>query len=382
MKKKICFLTATRAEYGLLRPLIHEMEHLPEMDIRVAVTGTHLLTEAGSTYSDIEKDGICIDRKIDILPCSDNASGISKSMGLAMIGFADYFDESNPNLLVVLGDRYETFAVCVAAVNARIPIVHIHGGETTEGALDEVFRHAITKMSYLHFTSTEEYRKRVIQLGESPDRVFCYGAIGVENVLNEHVLSREILSKEMDFNFFDDYAVVTYHPVTLGNSTPVYDIAELLAALDQCRQLRYVITKANADAGGHEINKCLEKYANEHKNVKVVASLGSLKYYSALKYARMVIGNSSSGIIEAPSFHIPTVNVGDRQKGRTQAESVINCKTDRKSIISAIDKAMLMDCGTVTNPYGTGNTVKRMVQKIQEVIFEPTIDLKKTFYDL
>ena len=382
MKKKICILTATRAEYGLLRPLIQALKEISELDVKVAVTGAHLLKEAGETCREIEQDGIGIDKKIDILPCSDHASGISKSMGLAMIGFADYFDESKPDMLVVLGDRYETFAVCAAATNAGIPIAQIHGGETTEGALDEAFRHAITKMSYLHFTSTQEYRRRVIQLGEHPERVFCYGAIGVENALKEQTLTRAELAKELDFNILDDYAVVTYHPVTLGKTSPRQDIVELLAALDQNRQLQYILTKANTDAGGHEINRYLDQYASEHDNVKVVASLGSRKYYSALKYARMVIGNSSSGIIEAPSFQIPTVNIGDRQKGRIQAESVVNCNTNRESIIAAINQAGKMDCSTVTNPYGSGNTIAPMVQKIKEVALSSDIDLQKSFYDI
>lgn len=383
--KTITVLTATRAEYGLLSPIIHALSECGKFNVRVVVTGAHLSPEFGLTYKEIEKDGFEIDRKIEILLSSDTPSAISKSMGMAMIGFADYFAERRPDALVVLGDRYETLAVCCAAMNARIPIIHLYGGETTEGAVDEVIRHAITKLSYLHLTSTDEYRKRVIQLGESPDRVFTVGAIGVENALKRPLLSKEELENELNFTLDQPYAVVTFHPVTLEDSSAEQQCKELITAIEANSEMKYIITKANADADGRVINKALDELAVRNGNVAVFESLGSIRYLSALKYADMAIGNSSSGLLEVPSFKIPTVNIGDRQRGRLKAASVTDCLPNAQSICDAIDYAKSETCReiceTVENPYGDGNTSAKIVGAIENMMRQD-IDLKKKFYDI
>ena len=292
---KICIVTATRAEYGLLRPVINGMLKDPDYDVNIVVTGMHLSPEFGLTYREIETDGVPISKKIDILLSADTPAAVSKSMGLALISFGEYFSENNFDMVLLLGDRYETLAVACAAVNARIPIAHMHGGEITEGAVDDAFRHAITKMSYLHFTSTEAYRRRVIQLGEDPERVFAVGSTGVENIENAELFSRDNLSDELDMDLSKDYAVVTFHPVTLENYTAEEQANELLGAIDEFPKMNFIITKANADQNGRIINSLLEGYAVNHSNVKIFDSLGMKRYLSALKYARMVIGNSSSG---------------------------------------------------------------------------------------
>lgn len=384
--KKIAVLTATRAEYGLLSPIIKGLQDGDAFDVRVIVTGAHLSPEFGLTFREIEKDKVKIDRKIETLLSGDTPAAISKSMGLAMIGFADYFSENRPDALMVLGDRYETLAVCCAAMNECIPIIHLHGGETTEGAVDEAIRHAITKMSYLHFTSTEEYRRRVIQLGESPDRVFNVGAIGVENALKTRLLGREDLEKSLNFPLDKPYAVVTFHPVTLEQETAGDQYAEVLKAFEAHPELQYIITKANADRDGRVINQMTDEFTAKHKNAVSFDSLGKVRYLSALKYAALVIGNSSSGIIEAPSFNIPTINIGDRQKGRLQAESVLNCVPETAAVSEAIKKAMSKDFHQegepVVNPYGDGNTTEKIIDVIKKTFVENRVDLKKTFYDI
>lgn len=384
-EKKICVLTATRAEYGLLKNVIISLKE-KAYDVRVAVTGTHLSESYGYTVQEIEQDGIPIDVKINILSDSDNTLGISKTMASAIEQFAEYFDRSFPELLVVLGDRYETLAVCIAAMNARIPIAHIHGGETTEGAIDECIRHAITKMSYLHFTSCEEYRRRVIQLGESPERVFNVGGLGVENIKRLKYMPRERVLKKLHLSKDKSYAVVTFHPVTLEENTCEEQINALLCALDAFPDKNFVITKANADAGGKWINQCLEKYAKDSSHVELFDSLGMVLYLNALKYAEMVIGNSSSGILEAPSFGIPTVNIGDRQKGRIQADSVINCPSEKGKIIEAIQKAESGEFQKIAHrsksPYGDGNTSGKIANIVDDFLSKDKICLKKNFYDL
>lgn len=384
--KTITVLTATRAEYGLLSGLIKKLNDSPKYDVKVAVTGTHLSSKFGNTYDEIERDGVKVDARIPILEDGDKPVDTTKTMANAMIGFGEYFSNSKSDALIVLGDRYETIAVCLAAMNERIPIFHIHGGETTEGAIDEAIRHAITKLSYLHFTSTEEYRKRVIQLGESPDRVFNVGALGVENILRLDLMEKKDLSDSIGFDVVDNkYAVVTFHPVTLDDNSAERQCETLLAALDKKNEIRYIITKANADSGGEAINEMLEKYASSRKNVLLVASLGVLRYLSSLKYAEFVIGNSSSGIIEAPSFGIPTINIGDRQKGRIKACSIIDCDVSYDSICDAIDKALDDEfkevCKKVVNPYGKGDTSDCIISTI-DYAFEKGINIKKKFYDL
>lgn len=384
-KKIITVLTATRAEYGLLRPVIQKLIDCRNYNIRIVATGAHLSPEFGLTYQEIEKDGFHMDEKIPILLSSDTPSGISKSMGLAMIGFGDYFERRRPDLLIVLGDRYETLAVACAALNARIPIAHMYGGETTEGAVDEAYRHAITKMSWLHFTSTKEYRKRVIQLGEDPKRVFAVGAIGIENALNTKFMSLDRLEASIGFRLDKPFTVVTFHPVTLEESPAGEQVGALLAVLAKHQEMNFIITGANADAGGRIINQKVEEYVNTHENAFSIASLGMQRYLSALHYATMVVGNSSSGLVEVPSFKIPTINIGDRQKGRLQASSVINCEPTVDGISAAFDKALSPEFRATTektvNPYGDGNTTDKIGQHIDEAL-NASIDLKKKFNDV
>ena len=384
--KKIAVLTATRAEYGLLKNVILKLKATKEFEVEVLVTGMHLSPEFGYTYKEIEQDGIRINKKIDILLSGDSPACISKSMGLAIMGFGEYFAESTPDMLVVLGDRYETLAVCIAAMNQRIPIAHLYGGETTEGAVDESIRHSITKMSYLHFTSTEAYRNRVIQLGEHPDRVFTVGAMGIENIKSVELLSKKELEESIQYKMEKPFVVVTFHPVTLENNTSKEQCQELLDAIEQFPHLQFVITRANADADGRVINRMLEEYVEKKENCFLIASLGMQRYLSALKYCAFVMGNSSSGIVEAPSFKIPTVNIGERQKGRIQAESVINCEPRTETIISAMNLALkwkkenVLD--EVTNPYGDGNTSNKIVDCICNAFEQGEISIKKKFFDM
>lgn len=385
MRSSIAIVTATRAEYSLLSPIIKALKK-EEYDVRVIATGAHLSLEYGLSYQQIEEDGIKIDKKIEILLSSDTPVGVSKAMGLAMISFSEYFEESKPEALMILGDRYETLAVCCAAMNAGIPILHLYGGETTEGAMDEMIRHAITKMSYLHFTSTEEYRKRVIQLGECPERVFCVGAIGIENAMRVPSLTKNELEKSLSFSLDKDYAVVTFHPVTLEGQSYEVQIEEVLGALEACNEMKFIITKANADAGGRTINQKIEEFVSSHNNAMAVDSLGMVRYLSAVKYSTMVIGNSSSGLIEVPTFGVPTVNIGDRQKGRIQAKSVINCIPKKEDILNAIHAAKFMgeelNSNPIMNPYGDGKTTDKIVGIIKELLPITRDKLMKKFYDL
>ena len=384
--KKLTIVTATRAEYGLFAPIIKKFINEPEIDARVAVTGAHLSPEFGMTVKEIESDGVPIDKKIEILMSSDTPVAISKSMGLALISFAEYFDETKPDALMVLGDRYETLAIACAAMNSRIPIIHLYGGEATQGAIDEAVRNAITKMSYLHFTSTEEYRCRVVQMGESPDRAFCVGAMGVENAKNMPLLSKSDLENKFGFTLGDAYAVLTFHPVTLENNTAEQQVKELLSAISKFPDITFLCTKANADADGRIINQTIEKYSHEYANIYLVNSLGAQGYLSAVKYAKFVIGNSSSGIVEVPSFKIPTINIGDRQLGRIQAESVINCKPIEKEILKAIQKAMSKEfrneLDNIKNPYGDGMASDKIVNITKNFFKYKKFKLKKEFYNL
>ena len=386
MKKIISILTATRAEYGLLKPIITKLKEITDFDIRIAVTGMHLSEAYGMTYQEIEQDGLPIDVKIDILKDNDATTAVSMAMGKAIVEFAFYFEQIKPDLLVVLGDRYETLAVCIAAMNARIPIAHLYGGETTEGALDEVIRHAITKMSYLHFTSTSLYRKHVIQLGESPDRVYQVGAIGIENIRNINLFTRDELAQSLGIALNRPYALVTFHPATLEQNDIEKQMEELFGALERQKDLVFVFTKSNADAGGLTINRMIDYYIMEHKNAFAFSSLGVLRYLSAMKYCEVVIGNSSSGLIEAPSFGVPTINIGNRQKGRLQSTSVINCDPAREEIDRAIMIARSNEYKEVAkrtvNPYGDGNTSDKVVEVLKEYVLGEKIQLMKTFYEV
>jgi len=384
--KRIVILTATRAEYGLLKPLMVGMLNDSYYDIRIAVTGMHLSPEFGMTAEEIESDGIPIDKRIEIVLSSDTPVALSKSMGLAMISFSEYFEECKPDAMIVLGDRYETLAVCSAAMNARIPIFHLYGGEATEGLIDEAIRHSITKMSYLHFTSTETYRKRVIQMGEDPSRVFNVGAMGVENALRTELMTINKLEDSFGIRLGERYAVGTFHPVTLENATAESQTHELLAALDKHSGVTYLFTKANADTDGRVINRLLEEYSHTHDNFHLVDSLGMKRYLSAISNACFVIGNSSSGLVEVPSFHVPTINIGDRQKGRIAGETVISCEPNKNSISNAIDKALdaafREKIKDVKNPYGDGDTSQKIMDIIKDFFINDKIDIKKKFFDL
>lgn len=384
--KRIVILTAARAEYGLLKPIMTKFMEDPYYDTRIAVTGMHLSPEFGMTVREIEADGLPVDKKIEIILSSDTPVALSKSMGLALISFAEYFEECEPDALMVLGDRYETLAVCCAAVNARIPIFHLYGGETTEGAIDEAIRHCLTKMSYLHFTSTEIYRRRVIQMGESPDRVFHVGAMGVENALNTQCMTVSGLEESIGFRLGGKYAIGTFHPATLEKATAEKQVEELLAALERHKDIKYLFTGANSDTDGRGINRMLDDYARCNDNFCLVDSLGMTRYLSALKNALFVIGNSSSGLVEAPSFKIPTIDIGDRQRGRISGETVIHCRPERQAIEEAIHKAMdasfreaIKKAG---NPYGDGHTSEKIVKIIKDFFVNDRIDIKKKFYDI
>lgn len=388
MKKIITVVTATRAEYGLLRPLIFGLKECGAFEVRVVVTGAHIAPEFGRTYQEIEKDGLEIHRKIDILLSGDSPAAISKSMGMALIGFADYFQEHPCDALIVLGDRYETMAVCMAAGSQRIPIVHLHGGETTEGAMDEAIRHSITKMSYLHFTSCETYRKRVIQLGESPERVYNVGALGVENCLHAPLMSVEELMKDLQFPLrAKEYAVVTFHPVTLEDNSAKEQIFSLVHAMEEFPELSFIITKANADAGGRTVNRIWDRLAPTHPHWLVVASLGMKRYLSALKGAAFMLGNSSSGILEGPAMKIPTVNIGSRQRGRIMAKSVFSCPPETEKIVQTMQFALSAEGQALAregeNPFGDGSTSQKIVQVLVKTFCSDNkLLLDKKFYDV
>lgn len=382
--KRICVVTGTRAEYGLLRWLMEGIRQSPKLMLQVVATGAHLSPEFGLTYRDIEADGFVIDRKVEMLLSSDTSSGVTKSMGLAMIGFADAFAELRPDLVLVLGDRYEIFSAAAAATIARIPVAHLHGGETTEGAFDEALRHSITKMAHLHFVAAEAYRRRVIQLGEDPSRVFLVGGLGIDNVLKLDLLDRAALETALDFRLGPKNLLVTFHPATLERGAAARQMDELLAALDTLQDTHLIFTLPNADTEGRALSRQLEAYAAVRPNAKVYASLGQLRYLSAVAHVDAVVGNSSSGLAEVPSFRKATVNIGDRQKGRLKAQSVIDCAPDRESIRAALAEAYSADfqisLSQVLSPYGNGGASQKILHILEEQDFPDS--LKKTFHDL
>ncbi|VAW70948.1 UDP-N,N'-diacetylbacillosamine 2-epimerase (hydrolyzing) [hydrothermal vent metagenome] len=385
-KRKICIVTGTRAEYGLLYWLMKEIEISDDVELQIIVTCMHLSPEFGLTHKQIEADGFNISWKVEMLLSSDTAVGICKSVGLAMIGFADAYEFLRPDIIVLLGDRYELLAAASAALISRIPIAHIHGGERTEGAFDESIRHSITKMSHLHFTSTEIYRKRVIQLGEQPQNVFNVGAMAIDNINKLKLLSRQEFEKSIDFKLSDINLLITFHPVTLENKTSQHQFEELLFVLSEYENINYIFTKPNSDTDGRIIINKIDEFVKKHPD-KAIAfiSLGQLRYLSALQYVDGVVGNSSSGLIEVPSFKTGTINIGDRQKGRICAASVINCKPEATSIKQAIDKMLSSDfrliLDSMKNPYDTGGgAAEKIVDVLEHVSFNNI--LKKSFYDI
>lgn len=383
--KKIAIITSTRAEYGLLMPVICNLRKFEnELKVELIVTGTHLSIEYGNTIDEIKKDGIRIDKEIKIPVDSSSAMDISNNQAVTLTKFTELFFKEKYNGIIILGDRYEMLAIAIAAGNTHTPIFHLCGGDTTEGAIDEWIRHSITKMSYLHFTTNEESYHRVLQLGETPDRVFNYGSTSIENIINSANLNKVDVLKSIGL---DDctYAVCTYHPVTMDEGKVDKEIKDFLECIKERSDIQFIVTKSNSDQGGHHINYLLDQAVNEIDNLHVYTSLGMRRYLSLMRYAEFVLGNSSSGIIETPVFKIPTVNIGDRQKGRLQTKSIINCESDKDSILSAIDKAMSSQfrqlCENVISPYGDGHASERISRKIYDIVVSGEINLKKKFYD-
>lgn len=369
---KICIVTGTRAEYGLLKPLIQKIGSQNDLVLQLLVTGSHLSPEFGLTYQQIESDGFVISEKVEMLLSSDSSAGIVKSMGLGMIGYADSLNRLKPDLIIILGDRYEMLSLASSALIFRIPIVHLCGGEITEGAYDDSIRHSLTKMSHLHFATTEEHRHRIIQMGEQPATVFNVGAIGLDSIKETALLTREELSKNLKVEFKKFTYLVTFHPETLAASSVEDQFNSLLKAIEHQKDSFFVFTKANADSGGRIINEMIDSFVNTHAETSIsFTSMGQLRYLSAMKYVTAVVGNSSSGIVEAPSFQIPTINIGDRQKGRVQAASVINVACDQFEIAAAFDKIkdqeFMKKLTTVVNPYGNGDTANQIMKVLKEI---------------
>lgn len=383
--RKICVITGSRAEYGLLSGLMKAISEDDTLQLQVIATNMHLSPEFGLTYREIEKDGFVIDKKVEMLLSSDTPNATAKSVGLGTIGFADAYEDLKPDMIVVLGDRYEILSAVSTALFYKIPIAHLHGGEITEGAYDDCIRHAITKMSHLHFTSTGEYRNRVIQMGEQPDRVFNVGAIGIENIKNIPLMSKAELEESIGFEIGDKCLLVTYHPVTLEDSTAEEQCKNLLSALEQYNDYRVIFTMPNSDTNGRIIMHEIEKYVGLNKERAIAfKSLGLKRYLSALQYVTAVVGNSSSGIIEVPSFGVPTLNIGDRQKGRIAAGSIIHCGVSFVEICQGLKKTLsdthVLHSKRCANPYEKSNTVENILKVIRDYPIDKLI--QKTFHNL
>lgn len=382
--KKICVVTGTRAEYGLLKPIISKVASSSKLDIQLIVTGMHLSNEFGLTYKEIESDGFLIDKKVEILLGSDTPISISKAMGLGLISFSEALNELNPDIVLILGDRYEIFALAAAAMVLCIPIAHIHGGEATEGLIDEAIRHSLTKMSQLHFVSTKEYKNRVIQLGENPERIFNVGATGIENIKKTTLLSKNDLEKKLDIKFLKKNLLITFHPVTLELGKNTIQLENLLNVLSELDDTFLIFTHPNSDSEGRSFINQILNFCCSRKNAKSFASLGQTKYFSCIKYVDGIIGNSSSGLIEVPSFKKGTINIGDRQKGRAKPASVIDCDSSMKSISGAIKKLYSNDfqqsLNRVKNPYDGGNSSSKIVSILETIDLENII--KKSFFDI
>ena len=382
--RKICVVTSTRAEYGLLYWLLKEIEADSELKLQLIVTGMHLSPEFGLTYKEIEKE-FKIDKKIEILSSSHTNLDICAEMARVYEKFAPALAELKPDILVLLGDRYEIFGVAGVASIMQIPIAHIHGGETTQGAFDEAFRHSITKMSHIHFAATNEYANRIIQLGEDPSRVFNVGGPGIENIKKLNLLNKDEFEKSIKFKLAKKNILITFHPATLENSCAREQFNELLNALDELDDTNFIFTKANSDTDGDVINKMIDEYVSENSQKAVAfASLGQLRYLSAIKFVDIVLGNSSSGLLEVPSFKKATINIGDRQKGRARASSVIDVRPFKEEILAAIKRAYSKEfeqtLKDTINPYDGGNPSKKMVKILKEIKLDGI--LKKKFYDI
>lgn len=381
--RKICVVTGSRAEYGILRNLIAAIKNDPELTLQIIATNQHLSKLQGETYKEIERDGFTIDNKVYMADdeAADNANATSKSISRGVAGFADAFDTLKPDMLLILGDRYEMLAVASTALIYKIPIAHLHGGEITEGAFDDAIRHAITKMSHLHFTSTEAYRKRVIQLGEQPERVFNVGALGIENILKTDFMTKDEIEQSLNFKLTDKCFLCTYHPVTLSNMPSEAQILNLLEALDNYKDYHIIFTYSNSDTNSQIIIKRIQEYVDKNtERCMFIPSLGQRRYFSVLKYLKAVIGNSSSGIIEVPSFRIPTLNIGDRQKGRIAADSVINCGYSTEEIKDGLAQAVAYEHRSIDNPYYKEGTCQAILNTIKTFSLENIV--QKHFYDL
>ena len=384
IERSICVVTGTRAEYGLLRHLIQRIKRSDSFRLQLIVTGAHLSSEFGDTQREVEADGIEIDRRIDLALVSDTPAGIAGSTALGLTGFADAFESLRPDLLLVLGDRFEILSAAIAAMFARIPIAHLHGGERTEGLIDEAIRHSITKLSHLHFVAAEEYRTRVIQLGESPDRVFNVGGMGVDAIKRVSLLPRQELGEALGVGWGEKNLLITFHPVTLETGTSAKQMQELLSALGALDDTVLIFTMPNADTDGRAIFDLIRSFVHDHDNAYAFSSLGQVRYLSCIDVVDGVVGNSSSGLTEVPSFRKPTINIGDRQKGRVQATSVINCEPTKSEISAAIQRMYSGEfqsrLSRVRNPYGEGGASERIVDILQRTDFRNL--LKKEFFDL
>lgn len=384
---KVCVVTGTRAEYGLLRPLLIKLNGHDSIDLQLVVTGSHLSEQFGNTQKEIQEDGFLDYIKLPIPIEDDSKEGMAFSTGVALQKFAELFSKQRPDLLVVLGDRFEIFAVAAAAHMIGIPTAHISGGDVTEGAVDNVIRHCITKMSVLHFPGCEQSRKRIIQMGEQPEAVFNVGEPGVENCLKRELMSRESLADNLKFPYImGNYSVVTFHPVTMENNTAEGQMQELISAMEEIPDMAYIVTLANADAGGRMINEIWMREGEKHPNWLIVPSLGVLRYLSAVKYSKLVVGNSSSGVVEAPSMKTPTINIGDRQKGRMMADSVICCESNRADIVNAVNIALMDDfqekAKQVKSPFGDGTTSEQIMEHILKFLHSERTTQEKKFYDI
>lgn len=381
---RVCVITSSRADYGLLRLLLAGIDKSNVLELQVLVTGAHLAPDFGATVSEIVNDGFQIDRTVEMLLSSDSVVGTTKSMGVELIGLADALDALRPSLLVLLGDRYEVFTAAAAATMARIPIAHIHGGETTEGAIDDAMRHSITKMSHLHFVATDTYGQRVVQLGEDPSRVFVVGGLGVDTIRRMTLTPQEELAEALNFNFLSRNLVVTFHPETLAEKDGAGQLGELLTVLGGMRETGLIFTMPNADSSGRKFRTMVRDFCEKNANAKAFESLGQQTYLSLLACVDGVVGNSSSGLMEAPSFLKGTVNIGERQHGRLKATSVIDCHPTATSIQNAINKLFsdtFKDRILQTrNPYGDGGATDRILATLEATNMSGL--LKKRFWDL
>lgn len=384
--RKICVITATRAEYGLLQCLLEDIQHDPHLDLQLISTGTHLSPEFNFTHQQILDDGFTVNKKIEILLSSDSAVGVSKSMGLALISFAEAFEELQPDIVVVLGDRYELIPIVSAANIAKIPVAHLSGGEITEGAIDELIRHAITKLSHLHFTAMDEYTNRIIQMGELPERVFTVGEIGLDNLLRRQLMSRTQFESAINCTLQEKNILFTYHPETTKDIDEIKnDFTEILKGLSQLDNTLIIFTKANADVGGRLINKMIDEFVVKYPQKSVAfTSLGQLRYLSALQYVDIVVGNSSSGLVEAPSFNLATINIGNRQRGRVRAKSIIDISANADQLLFAINRVYSPEfrviLNNIINPYGQGNSSSQVIEVLKK--FDLTSLRTKPFYDI